>query len=102
MPPCRITSGFREYFHEQTTTSFLSLSLLVYQSVLPQGLVRDINNYLPHALFNQLNILIRTVKIYIYYYVIVINVIDLFTNNFFSFCITHPYIFDIYLIEHFV
>ena len=69
--------------------------------VLPRGLSSDIsNNYRSHALFNQLNILIR--YIHIYYYVIVINVIGLVTNNFFSLCITPPYIFDMYLIEHFV
>jgi len=37
-----------------------------------------------------------------YHYVIVTNVIGLFTNNFFALCITHPYMFDTYLIEYFV
>ena len=84
-----------------TIVALFHLDILVYQPVLPRGLASDIsNNYRFHTLFNQLNILIR--YIHIYYYIIVINVIGLVTNIFFSLCITHPYVFDMYSIEHFV
>ena len=42
------------------------------------------------------------VKIHIYYYVIIINVIDFVINNFFLLYIAPPYMLDIYLVEHFV
>jgi hypothetical protein len=64
------------------------MSKLVYQPVPPHGLeITNNYNYLYHALIHLLHILII--------------VIGLVSNNF-SLSITPPYVFDLYLIEHYI